>query len=459
MSDSESKLDESGIYRTPRQASTLARILDSVLDAGRVILNGRRGSSGRIDGRPDAIAEQCGELVSHRGEASGMALASEILDAYAELSSEGRWHFFEILQRDFSTDPDKVVQAAERYRKVPRIAELSALRKAIESPRQKLFRRLNMAPGGTGALVAMRGHLLAKLKESPELRAIDADLRHLLIAWFNRGFLTLERINWDSSARVLEKIIEYEAVHEINGWQDLRGRLKEDRRLFAFFHPAMPGDPVMFVEIALGKGSASAIQPLIEADRELLESSEADTATFYSISNCHTGLQGISFGNFLIKQVAEDLRLELQRIKRFETLSPIPGFRQWLQHSLASGEHSGALMDDLETACPALAEDLEEAAESDKVREATLRLCAHYLLNEKRDEYPLDPVARFHLGNGACLDRINWAADGSVAGAARSLGLMVNYVYSPGDIEKNHEAYFADGQIAASANVRKLARV
>lgn len=459
MSNSESKLEESGVFRTPRQASALARILDSVMDAGRVILNRRRGSSDSIDGRPDAIAEQCSELVSHRGEASGLALASEILEAYAELPAEGRWHFFEILNRDFSTDPDKVVQAAERYRQAPDNARLSALRKAIESPRQKLFRRLNMAPGGTGALVRMRGHLLARLRERPALRAIDSDLRHLLIAWFNRGFLTLERINWDSSARVLEKIIEYEAVHEINGWQDLRGRLKEDRRLFAFFHPAMPNDPVMFVEIALGRGSASAIRPLIEADRRLLDSAGADTATFYSISNCHIGLQGISFGNFLIKQVAEDLRLELHRIKRFETLSPIPAFRHWMQQALADGGYSGALMDDLKTACVLLAENSTEVPKDDKIRDASLRLCAHYLLNEKRDDYPLDPVARFHLGNGAYLDRINWAADGSIAGAERSFGLMVNYVYKPGDIEKNHEAYFADGKVAASGNVRKLARI
>ena len=382
------------------------------MDAGRVILNRQRGVSGIANGRPEAIAEQCRELINHRGEASGLALASEILDAYQELPEEGRWHFFELLLRDFSTDPDTVIQAAERYRQQPEFDRLNELEKAIESPRHKLFRRLNQAPGGTGALVRMRSDLLDRLRERPELAAIDSDLKQLLIAWFNRGFLVLERINWDSSARVLEKIIEYEAVHEINGWDDLRGRLRQDRRLFAFFHPAMPDDPVIFIEIALGKGSADAILPMLDSERELLDSSAADTATFYSISNCHRGLQGISFGNFLIKQVTENLRLDLEKIRRFETLSPIPGFRRWMAGAINDDATDDRLRDDLGVASALLEEG---QAPDDKVRDACQRLCAHYLVNEKRAGLPLDPVARFHLSNGAYLDRINFGADTSCA--------------------------------------------
>jgi len=454
MANSRSNLDETGVHEVPRPAGALSRILDSVMDAGRVILNRRRGTAGVVRGQPDAIAEQCRQLIDHRGEASGLALAGEILDAYAELQDEGRWYFFELLLRDFSTNPDTVIQAAEKYRQQPETERLSKLEKAIESPRRKLFRRLNQAPGGTGALVRMRRDLLDRMRSNPELQPIDSDLKQLLIAWFNLGFLVMERISWDSSARVLEKIIEYEAVHEINGWDDLRGRLRQDRRLFAFFHPAMPDDPVIFIEIALGKGCSDAIQPLLDSAREPLEASAADTATFYSISNCHRGLQGISFGNFLIKQVTENLRLDHEKLRRFETLSPIPGFRRWVE-SMAGGKASESLRDDLALAS-ALLEDGHTL--DDKDRDACRRLCAHYLVNEKRNGLPLDPVARFHLSNGAFLDQIHIGADRSAAGKQRSFGMMVNYVYKLADIEKNHESYFADGKVATSAAVRKLAQ-
>ncbi len=306
----------------------------------------------------------------------------------------------------------------------------------------------------------MRGHLLEVLEERPELRPLDSDLRHLLIAWFNKGFLILDRIDWSSSARVLEKIIEYEAVHEINGWEDLHGRLEDDRRCFAFFHPAMPDDPLIFVEVALTNRNATAIQPLIASDRKAGDARKADTATFYSISNCHRGLQGISFGNFLIKQVTEELRRDLENIKHFETLSPVSGFRRWLESSVTDEEYSDSLLEDLRSGNAFLRSLLDsvESELSEQARDVFLRLCAHYLLREKRDGEPLDSVARFHLGNGASLERINWAADDSATGVARSASIMVNYVYRLDDIEKNHEAYFADGQIAASSTVRKLAK-
>ena len=460
MSEIRSPLDDSGIHPTRKRPITLSRMLESILEAGRDILERRRADRKPRSGQPEELGEQCRELLSHRGEASGLFLASEILAAYEALPLEGRVFFFELLNRDFSADPDAVIRAVELYRREPRFERLATVAKAVEAPRQKLFRRLNMAPGGTSRLVAMRGHLLEVLDERPQLRPLDSDLRHLLIEWFNRGFLVLDRIDWSSSARVLEKIIEYEAVHEINGWEDLRVRLEDDRRCFAFFHPAMPDDPLIFVEVALTNSNATAIQPLIASDREIEDARKADTATFYSISNCHQGLQRISFGYFLIKQVVEELRRDLENIKHFETLSPVSGFRRWLEASATDEERSDSLLEDLRLG-NAFVQSLPDSVEpelSEQARDAILRLCAHYLLSEKRDGEPLDSVARFHLGNGASLERINWAADDSPTGVNRSVGIMVNYVYRLSEIEKNHEAYFTEGQIVASSTVRKLAK-
>jgi malonyl-CoA decarboxylase len=460
MPELKSSLDDSGIYRTRKRPSTLSRMLDSILEAGRDILERSRADKRPHSGSPEDLGEQCRELLNHRGEASGIFLASEILAAYEVLPLEGRLLFFGLLSKDFSADPDAVIQAAESYRSEPSFERLTRVVKAAEAPRQKLFRRLNMAPGGTSRLVKMRGHLLEVLDERPELQPLDSDLRHLLIAWFNRGFLVLDRIDWSSSANVLEKIIEYEAVHEINGWDDLRGRLDEDRRCFAFFHPAMPDDPLMFVEVALTNSGVTAIRQLIASDREAEDPRQATTATFYSISNCHRGLQGISFGNFLIKQVTEELRNDPGTIEHFETLSPVSGFRPWLESTALIEETPESLMEDLNLGRSFLqgGHDLLEADSSEQVRDVFLRLCAHYLLNEKRDGKPLDSVARFQLGNGASLDRINWAADNSPTGMDRSAGIMVNYVYRLDEIEKNHEAYFAEGEIAASSTIQKLAR-
>lgn len=460
MSDVDSQLDQSGIHRVAEKSITLSRILESIIDTGREILDRRRNGTAQLTSDPEQLGQQCQALIRHLGEASGLALASEILESYNALSGAGRRKFFDILIRDFSVDPDKVIAAAGQYQLQPDFENLTRVSRAAEAPRQKLFRRLNMVPGGTTALVAMRGELLDTIAEQPELRPLDIDLRQLLIAWFNRGFLVLESISWSSSARVLEKIIEYEAVHEINGWEDLRGRLADDRRCFAFFHPAMPDDPIIFVEIALSNKSATAIRPLIKADHQVMDADRADTATFYSISNCHRGLYGISFGNFLIKQVMEELRRELPDIKQFETLSPVPGFREWVRTVSADIGKRDLLIDDLRLVDPLLNDSLPgERADADQsVTEACRRLCAWYLVNEKRNRGPLDPVARFHLSNGASLERINWAADPSPAGDQRSFGIMVNYVYRREDIEKNHEAYFADEHVSASAAVRKLAR-
>ena len=428
------------------------------MHAGRGLLARTRQRAVFEDSPADALANLCRRLFDHRGEASGLVLANEILDLYQSLTLEERTHFFALLNEQFDPDPQAIAFAAEAYRTNPGFETVSALAKAVEAPRQRLIRRLNMTPGGTRRLVRMRGDVLDVIDERPELRALDNDLRHLLISWFNRGFLALERIDWNSPASVLEKIVAYEAVHEIDGLEDLRTRLAEDRRCFAFFHPAMPGDPLIFVQVALTRGLVGAIGPLIAGEREIINVRDADTALFYSISNCHRGLRGINFGNFLLKQVIEELRLDLENISQFVTLSPVTGFSEWI-----TGAPLETLPDTLRVNVSSAREILSGAAPMDPPRlpeqEPTIlmQLCAHYLLNVKRSGEPADAVARFHLGNGASLERIHWAADPSAAGLARSAGIMVNYVYRLRDIEKNHESYFAEGEVVASPEVRKIA--
>jgi len=321
----------------------------------------------------------------------------------------------------------------------------------VEPPRQELFRRLNMAPGGTAALVEMRRLLLKGTKVHPQWRTIEADLLHLLRSWFNRGFLRLERIDWRTSAMVLEKIIQYEAVHAIEGWRDLRRRLEADRRCFAFFHPQLPDEPLIFIEVALTRGMSANVQPLLDVRAPVASAAAADSAMFYSITNCQEGLRGISFGNLLIKQVAQDLKREFPHLRRFATLSPIPGFRSWLaSRDLADAEK--LLLRRLDDAAWHLG-DVPEA-----LQRLLMRLCAQYLLHAKQGEQPLDAVARFHLGNGASLERLNWMGDSSEQGLARSAGMMVNYMYRLEAVEENHDRYFREHQVVASSAVEKLAR-
>ncbi|MDH4041352.1 MAG: malonyl-CoA decarboxylase, partial [Gammaproteobacteria bacterium] len=309
--------------------TTLARTLSSVMDAGREILaRSRRGVPAAANSAA-ALMALCRELIHHRGEASGLALAGEIISGYRALPAASRVDFFAGLVAEFDVNPAAITAAAENYRAEPDLESLWQLTRAVEAPRQKLFRRINMAPEGTRTLVALRGHLLPLLGANPSLRAIDSDLRHLFVSWFNKGFLELRRIDWSSPAMVLEKIIDYEAVHEINGWDDLRSRLREDRRCFAFFHPALANDPLVFVEIALTDALPTDLAPLLQL-RRAPPPGKINTVVFYSISNCHPGLAGISFGNFLIKNVVEELRKEMPALKTFVTLSPVPGFRRWL---------------------------------------------------------------------------------------------------------------------------------
>lgn len=395
----------------------------------------------------------CHALLSERGEASGAALAREALAAYRELAGPALGAFFDVLAEEFSPDPEAVDAAAYAYRQEPSQAKLIRLQRVVESPRQELFRRLNLAAGGTAALVEMRRRLLRELRAQPHWAGIDADLAHLFHSWFNRGFLSLQRIDWRTPALVLEKLMEYEAVHEIQGWGDLRRRLESDRRCFAFFHPALPDEPIIFIEVALTRGMSSQVQPLLDPDSPVFDAADADTAIFYSITNCQEGLRGISFGNFLIKQVAEDLGREFPRLKTFATLSPIPGFRKWLTETAAARPELAEFTEAL-----APADWHQRAGPGSRLRTELMRLCAYYLLHAKHGTEPADSVARFHLGNGARLERLNWLADSSKPGMERSAGLMVNYVYRLKDVERNHEAYAKEHLVVASPGLSLLAR-
>jgi len=394
-----------------------------------------------------ALTSACHDLLSERGEVSGVRLAGEILSSYQALDEKGRTLFFESLASEFSPDPEEVGKAGDAYRNDPSPQNLVRLQRAAEPPRQELFRRLNVAAGGTLGLVQMRGHMLAHGAGSPGA-SIAGDLAHLLASWFNRGFLVLAKIDWRTSATVLEKLIRYEAVHQIQGWRDLRRRLEADRRCYAFFHPALPEEPIIFVEAALTQGMSDSVQPLLDPDSPVAAPEAADCAVFYSITNCQAGLHGIPMGSFLIKQVVEDLGKEFPRIRRFATLSPIPGFRAWLA-SHAEPDLSAKLDDNGWLGDPKSREELEPRL---------LSLCAFYLLRAKRGKEPLDAVARFHLRNGARLERINWMGDASPAGLERSAGLTVNYLYRPSDLERNHEIYTRDYAVAASRDIEALAK-
>jgi len=406
------------------------------------------------------LVSLCEALLGERGEVSGAALARDALATYQALESRGREEFFDILATEFAPSPESIGKAADAYRYDPTPANLIRLQETIETARQELFRRLNMAHGGTEALVAMRSELLKGLKKHPGWRAIDADLLHLFRSWFNRGFLRLERIDWRTPAIVLEKLIQYEAVHAVQGWRDLRRRLEGDRRCFAFFHPQLRDEPLIFIEVALTRGISAQVQPLLAIDAPVAANEEADCAIFYSITNCQEGLRGISFGNLLIKQVAEELKRELPRLRNFATLSPIPGFRRWLDGNEARVQLSVGPNAEQRLAMLAAidAPDWQLREVPENLQKLLMRLCAWYLLHAKQDAEPLDPVARFHLGNGAALERLNWLGDTSESGMARSAGMMVNYIYRLEDVERNHERYFGDHAVVASRAVEKLAR-
>ena len=441
----------------------LERLWASIADRGRAYAN--VPSAGLP--APERTRRLAQSLLSERGEASGAAVARDLLDSLHALSGEERQAFFRFISEGFTPDPARLRRAIDVWIVDPTPEAAARLTEAAEPPRQELLRRMNMAPGGTGTLVALREELLGLLRAEPRLRLLDADLRHLFASWFNRGFLELRRIDWQTPAAVLEKLIRYEAVHEIQGWDDLRRRLEADRRCFAFFHPALPGEPLIFVEVALVNGMADAIGPLLAQYQERRSAREADTAIFYSISNCQEGLRGISFGNFLIKQVVEELKAELPQLSHFATLSPVPGFRRWLERQLAKPPEGGLFRSgELATTDEADPIDAftrmtegrwwEEPARRDALKAPLLRLAATYLTRPNAGMGNIDPVARFHLGNGARLERINWLGNTTPRGMAESHGVMVNYLYDRDAIEANHETFVHSGQVVRSAGVDTL---
>jgi malonyl-CoA decarboxylase len=476
----EANVQQTVSHSPPAPRSWIERLWSSIADRGRPYAALPSDAVPGLE-RAQLLAQA---LLSSRGEASGAALARELHTVLDRLSREDRLGFLRYVATGFLPDPVALRAAAQAYLATPDDPVTAGrLAEAVEPPRQELLRRMNMAPGGTAALVAMRKALLGLLRENPDLKALDADLRHLLGSWFNRGFLELRRIDWQTPAAVLEKLITYEAVHEIQGWNDLRRRLAPDRRCFGFFHPALPGEPLIFVEVALHEGLAAAVQPLLapESDESMTRAREAkaDTAIFYSISNCEDGLRGVSFGNFLIKQVVEELKAELPGLRRFATLSPVPGFRRWFDKRLddaGEGAERDVLQADERSAIFSAASMPEDAdddvmamhallqtekwweypAREKALHQPLLRACAIYLTQAGGGNGPADPVARFHLGNGARLEQVNWLGNVAPRGIKESYGIMVNYVYDLPTIEANHEMFVRDGTIVRSPSVDAL---
>jgi len=417
-------------------------------------------------------------LTTPGGEVSARARTAAVGEAYLALAPGGRENFLKIMARDFDVDHAAVRDAADVLRRTSGPAAVReaerALAKTLEAPRIRLLKQFNALPEGVKFLVDMRAELLALKGDDPALDALEEDLKSLLATWFDVDFLELRRITWDTApGALLEKLIAYEAVHAMESWDDLKSRLDSDRRFFAYFHPCMPDEPLIFVEVALVNGMAKNVQDLLDPDAPALDPMAVDSAIFYSISNTQRGLAGISFGNFLIKRVVDTLSHGFEQLKTFATLSPVPGFRRWLTQ-VAAAEGADLLfraerrkLEGLEGFAEAPQKALvnlfddpgwhEDAATRDAVRGPLMRLCARYLLAAKRgDDRALDPVAHFHLSNGARVESLNWMADTSPRGLAQSAGMMINYLYRLNKIEANYEAYSARGEIIASSAFKSL---
>lgn len=424
-----------------------------------------RSRAGRAGHGADALLEQCDALLASDGEVSGLGRARTALTTYDALEDTEKLDFFGGLATRYAPEPDTVAAAYARYTDNPDSSSAQALSVAARSARPELLRRLNTPPGHTFGLVRMRADLQRYLRDAPELQSVDTDFMELFRSWFNRGFLVLRRIDWTTPANVLEKIIAYEAVHAIHTWDDLRQRVGPDnRRCFGFFHPATGDEPLIFVQVALTRGIPDRVQPLLSGQAadaaEDTSATEADTATFFSISNCQSGLRGISFGNFLIKQVVEELRKELPGLTHFVTLSPMPGFADWVR-GVAPTALEGFDAREQEAITTLVHGDPAGSLDTDAavLRKPLMQLATRYLVLEKnRDGLPLNPVSRFHLGNGAEVHRVNWLGDASANGLQQSFGMMVNYLYRLDDIEGNHEAYATEGRVACSKDVQRLTR-
>lgn len=442
--------------------TSISDFLSAIAVRGRSIVGIK--SINQINTTHDSVVELCHQLLSSKGEASGIALSNEILKGYRCLEETEKTAFFQALCDQFSADGELVEMAANNYLNHPSDKTLMALSDASEPVRRELIIRLNQAPNATQLLVDMRGDLLNRLPDKKEFRQVDRDFSKLFTSWFNGGFLQLRNLDWTSPASVLENIIRYEAVHGMSGWDDLRERIDPpDRLIYGFFHPRLNDEPLIFIEVALMREMPSQITTILEHDRDPIEPAQAKTAVFYSISNCQKGLRGIPLGSFLIKRVVEDLQQSFPQLREFVTLSPVPGLANWLDNTMLAD-------DDLEEkVAPESIRELllalksrqwiDDADRPAKLKNTALAAAAHYLTGE-RDEHarPIDPVARFHLGNGARLERINWPADLSEQGLANSHGVMVNYQYRPEEIEKNHEKFIESGAIITSPEVSRLAR-
>ncbi len=429
-------------------------VFGSIAKAGLDLLERRTGKPSTAK-----LVSLCKDLLSEKGEASGIALALEVHETYQALNDDGKLAFFTFLEEHMSPDPENVQSALDQYKLTPDSKNLEALILAAEPSRLELIRRMNMSPRGVHALVSMRIDLLRFVREHKNLVIVDNDFRNLFASWFNRGFLNLRRIDWKTPAHILEKLIAYESVHAITNWDDLRRRLAQDRRCYAFYHPALGEDePLIFVEVALVDDLADNVQALLNLEDNIGDPQKVNTAIFYSINNCQPGLKGISLGNFLIKQVVADLKSELPNLKKFSTLSPVPGFVKWIRDTAYSHKDTPLRLMAIQT-CEQLDQYKQgESTSLQKEMEIPLKkLCANYLVLTKSESgQVLNPVARFHLGNGAILERINWLGDTSVKGVTESAGLMVNYLYDIRYIETNHEAFVKKGEVICSTQVKSL---
>ena len=429
----------------------LKKIISSIADVGQKLFNIRNIKKNDLN----SILSLCDDLISHKGAAFGITVARDITELYQTLSVDNKLLFFQKINEKYKPSFTKVNKAIDIYKHSQNEETLLDLFKVSEGSRRELFRRINMAPNGTSIIVALREDLLRLLKDNNEFRALDNDLRHLLRAWFNPGFLKLEKITWNTKAAVLEKIIKYERVHLMKDMNELKRRLGEDRRFFSYFHPALEDEPIIFVQVALTKGLGKSIQELMKPSSG--DKKNYDTATFYSISNCQEGLSRVTLGNFLIKRVVYEIQEELPHIKNFGTLSPIPGFVEWFSY-LEESKIKNILGNLVNQNMSFLkSQDLKIGDNRIiKNKDAIIKLVIHYIVNEKNQKgLPINDVSRFHLGNGAIVDDIVVNANVSEIGFKRSFGVMINYLYALKDIEKNHEDYMNSKKVIVSDKLKK----
>ena len=429
----------------------LKEIISSIADAGKELFIKKDFKKNDLE----SIINLCDDLISNKGAAFGITVARDITELYQTLSIENRLLFFKKINEKYKPSFTRVNEAIDAYKTSQNEKTLSDLFKVSEGKRRELFRRMNMAPNGTSSVVALREDLLKTLEDHKDLRALDDDLRHLFRAWFNPGFLKLEKITWDTKAAVLEKIIKYERVHQMKDMNELKRRLGEDRRFFSYFHPALEDEPIIFVQVALTKGLGKSIQELMKPS--IGDQKKNDTATFYSISNCQEGLSRVTLGNFLIKRVVYEIQEELPNIKNFGTLSPIPGFADWFSYLKDSKIKS--ILANLSDQDLSFLKSQDLKIGDGRIianKEAIIKLVSHYIINEKNEKgLPINDVSRFHLGNGAIVDDIIINANISEVGFKRSYGIMVNYLYELKNIEKNHEDYVNNKKVILSDKLKK----